>query len=242
MAGKQKAVSALKFIGTPNRLYFNGELKPDLTGLQMLEPTGKLKTLANNQPLQAQFRGSEGQDSSQARLRLNRTTPPGNYKARLRSGRKSYPVNLTVEPYLRLKFRRAETLFSGIPGRVARAHIQVFNKGNVAFEFPHNNVCGIYVEKGVETAFASMYRQSTEDVDTLLKHFLSKLRDGHGGLLKIRTLGGSVLVEPGHTENIRLSAQLPSKLKAGHYYHGVWRLENVHQRIKVFAENSKGGK
>jgi hypothetical protein len=170
---------------------------------------------------------------SPLRIRIDKRTPPGDYEAVLRAGGETYPVRITVEPAPGLSASPAEIVFAGAPGDEAEARLTLINTGNVAIDIPRSASVGIYDDDGIEQAFAQTYRLETDDANQLVGHLLQKLREGHGGLLKINVDGAGTL-DGGSSCVLSLRAQLaPKHLKAGHSYHGVWSLDPLHIAVAV---------
>jgi len=170
------------------------------------------------------------------RLRLPRTTAPGRYQASLRSDEDVIPLEIEVAPYRRLKVAPASLTFAGAPGGDVSVSVTFMNAGNIKLEILKRSHLGIYDDFGVETAFASAYRGEVDDPMEMIRTFVSKLREGHGGLLKLRIEGAGTL-EPGEQRTVNVTGHLPEKLKAGHAYHGIWTLEELN--YAVFIKVSK---
>ncbi|HLL31494.1 MAG TPA: hypothetical protein VK403_10895 [Allosphingosinicella sp.] len=180
-------------------------------------------------PLQAHSGGG-------ASVSLSRTTPPGRYKAQLRLGDETVPVELDVAPAPRLKVFPTTAHFTASPGGEASVDVTFANVGNVAVELPSRFVAGIFDDDGLEIAFVEAYRNDSDDPVRLLGSFLRGLRNGYGGLLKLRVGKGVGSLEPGDERTVKLSAHLPETLKPGHSYHGIWKLGPLHYRITVAAQ------
>ena len=102
-------------------------------------------------------------------------------------------------------------------------------------------IVGIYDDNEIELAFAQTYRLETGDANQLVGHLLQKMREGHGGLLKIKVDGAGAL-DGGASRVLTLRAQLGSKLKPGHSYHGFWRLYPLRVKVRVTVRpEARGG-
>jgi hypothetical protein len=174
------------------------------------------------------------------RIRIDRATPPGEYDAVLLSGDTRHAVRITVEAAPRLHATPAGLRFAGAPGDEAVARIVLANTGNVAIDIPKLTSVGVYDDDGVEEAFAQTYRLETDDPTALVGHLLHKLREGHGGLMKIQIDGAGPL-PPGTSRELSLRAELAPKLRPGHSYHGVWSLDPLHVAVGVTVRRETRG-
>ena len=186
---------------------------------------------ADGLPVRVRTSGRSG--SARLTLRMDYRTPPGRYQAVVKVGNRSIPAEIHVAPSPRLKTSPAGLTFQAAAGESAVQYLALENAGNIPIEIPEVATAGIYDDNGIETAFASTYRQEGDDVQQLLGHLLGKLREGHGGLLKLRIPQGACLLRPGESRMIQVESRLPVKLKAGHSYHGVWHLEPLHAAVRV---------
>jgi len=173
------------------------------------------------------------------RMRLARTTPPGRYAAELQIEGKNYPVTLDVASAPRLRIFPSSADFEGRPGGDAEAEITLVNEGNVTIEVPETAKVGIYDDDGVEFAFADTYRQDSDDANLLVGHWLRKLREGYGGLLKLHMTEGAGPLGPEQRRVVRISTRIPSKLRPRHSYHGVWKLGPAFYRVGVTVEQTR---
>jgi hypothetical protein len=184
-------------------------------------------------PVRARTRRFQGAVS--LRVRIDRRTLPGIYSATISSGGDSFRSEIRVEPRLRLRASPAGLLFHARPGEDASVDLTLENTGNVEADIPETISFGIYDNQGIETALASTYNQDTHDIQQLVGHFVDKLRDGYGGLLKVRVVSGGGKLRPGEGRRIRMTSRLPAKLKQGHAYHGVWMIETLHASVSVIV-------
>ena len=220
---------ALKMLGEPHRLamgaaVFNGQTTATIDLPEGLADAHGARTITAAVRLRA---GENGR----IRLRLAKTTPPGIYRAEVRTGDSATPIDIEVLPTRRLKVSPPGLRFSGAVGDDCRAAFILVNAGNAPFEVPERAHFGIYDNEGVETAFATAYRENDEPME-LIKTFVRKLRDGHGGLLKLR-IEGAGPVEPGGERMVVATARIHDRLKPGHAYHGVWKLQDLNYAVSV---------
>ena len=227
--------SPLVFRGSPRRLKLQGVLP---AGKDLVFEPGKSLlnfVIDTRRPLRKK-QGRRGKEEG-LRLKLDSSTPPGLYKAVVKSAdKKSMPVEVHVEARTRITVTPALMALSGKSGDKVKILVMISNRGNTTVEIPTRDSLGIFDDKGIETAFASTYRQIGAEVNTLLGHFVGKLAEGHGGLLKLRIVKGHGSLQPGVNTTLEVEAQIPSKLKPGHHYHGVWRIASINYKISLAVQ------
>lgn len=212
--------SPLVFRGTPRRMLLQGAL-PDVSEFEF-EPEHKLSAYLGSVRRPFKRKTNRQGDLLGLKVKLDPATPPGRYNAALKTKSGTIPVEMHVEARPRISAYPAQFAFTGAAGKKAKVYVTFINKGNVPCEIPQSDSVGIYDDDGIETAFASTYRQDSDKLETLLSHFIGKLREGHGGLLKLRVPEGHGALPPAGRVAAVIEAQLPSGLKPGHGYHGVW--------------------
>lgn len=222
---------ALVFRGPPGHLLLHSDL-PAVSGLSF-KPDETLQSTIGNSKSSFRIQADRSGTLKRLKVRLSNATKPGLYHATLETSDGSIPVDINVEPRSRLVIAPVELALSGAPGDKVQSRLLFSNKGNVTLAIPESDTLGIYDDDGIETAFASTYRMESDDLSKLFANFAAKLRDGHGGLLKLRLLEGSGKLEPGTSRSVLIEAQLPSKLKPGHNYHGVWSLLTAEHAVTV---------
>jgi hypothetical protein len=228
----------LSFRGTPHRLSLSN---PALAGHECGELVLPEELAAHSGSTVIPLPVRESRlDGPSIKLRLDRTAPAGKYQAELRLSGKTVPVTLEIAPAPRLSVFPLSADFVGKAGSEPVLEISLANEGNVAIDLPERSIVGIFDDEGLEAAFAETYRQDTDDPVQLVGHWLRKLRDGYGGLLKLRIDSGSFSLPPGAERTIKVSAQLPESLKRGHSYHGIWEIGPVHYRVTVAVQRDKG--
>lgn len=160
-------------------------------------------------------------DPGAARLRLARDTPPGDYTAIVqRADGTRTPVTLQVQARPRLRLRPGTLQLQGVPGQRVVASLVAENRGNVAIEIPEQAVGGVFADDGIETAFSAAYRQDSDDLDQIARTLFGKLRESHGGLVKVRVTAGAGALAVGARRELALEFDLGRTLKAGRGYHG----------------------
>ncbi len=180
-------------------------------------------------------------EAGQLRVRLPRSTRPGIYAAQLEIAGEEHSVEVNVEAQEQLVVRPAQATFEGEPGGAAETTLALSNRGNVSIAVPTTFAIGMFDNDAMEAAFASTYRQETDDALKLFSHWVHKLRDGYGGLLKCSVAVGAGELEPGEQRTITIKTTLPGKLKPGHAYHGVLELGPLAQSVDVKVNKRERG-
>jgi hypothetical protein len=229
----------LKLLGEPHRMALVSSLLNGKSAVNVALPD-RLADLVGSRTVRASVRERPGEEG-RIRVRLPRTTPPAVYDGAVETDADSPSIPLAIEvlPFRRLKVSPANLNFAGKPGSDASAAFALVNAGNTPFIVPERAHVGIYDNEGLETAFAGAYRAETDDPMEMLKVFLGKLRDGHGGLLKLR-IADSGPVQPGERRIFTAIAHLHEKLKSGHDYHGAWMLQDLNYAVSVNINSREG--
>lgn len=141
----------------------------------------------------------------------------------LQSGRHTL-LRLNVEPRPRIRVSPGTLHLSGAPGARAQAQLLLENRGNVALPIDEALVTGVFDDNGIETALASAYRLQSEDMNQIVSTVFGRLREAHGGLLKLRVAEGAGPLAVGERRLLQLDTTLSAKLQPGHGYHGVLQL------------------
>lgn len=232
------ASAPIALCGTPQRLVLVGKIPAAAEIAQILLPDEVANhTGTSTVPLRLRH-GEEG--AADVWVRIGRGTPPGSYAATMRIADKSYPIEIKIVPAPRVRARPTVLRFAGHPTGETEAQFIVMNDGNTDVTIPRYCAVGIYDDQGIDEAFAHTYRQNTDDPDKLLGQWLRKLREGRGGLLKIQITHGAGVLHPMTNRLIALTARLPSTVKPGHSYNGIWSLETLRQRIELTVSRRRG--
>lgn len=184
---------------------------------------------------------SRRDEAGQLKVKLPEITAPGVYAAQLEIAGEEYSVELNVEAQERLIAGPGKLEFEGDPGGSAEIKLTLSNRGNVSLVIPKAFTCNIYEDGALENAFASTYREETDDALKLFSHWIRKLRDGDGGLLKCDVIAGGDALAPGEQGAVTIKTTLPSKLKPGHAYHGVLQLGPLARSIGVKVNKHERG-
>ncbi|CAD5371611.1 hypothetical protein RA210_U160017 [Rubrivivax sp. A210] len=233
MAEQDKGAPATpRFMGPPGRLRLAGvdaRQWAQVEGVQLPEAL---------QPRRARPALRRGGDPARARLRLPPDTPPGRYDITLAlAGGKSQCASVDVQARPRLRVTPSALRLTAAAGASACAALLLENRGNVPVEIGPVLVAGLFDDDGIEAAMASVYNLDSHDVNKIVGHAFSKLREAHGGLLKLRVRQGAGPLAVGERRVLELEARLGEKLVPGHGYHGV--LEMAGHGIAVEVAVSK---
>ena len=211
------APATIEFVGPPRGLIAVGNIG-DLAGADWRLDGAIANYLAQRGTALRQSRRLGGG----LRLRLLPHTPPGSYAAKLYVGDRSVDAMVQVLPAVQVTINPSELSFVGIPGGAVTALMTLVNAGNVAVELPNTAPVGIFDDEGVETAFAATYGKPIETFDSFVQIFHGKLREAHGGVMKLTVTRGAGMHLPGSSAVVEMSLDLPKDLKPGHRYHGVF--------------------
>lgn len=222
MAERRKAQAAgpvPRFIGPPGRL----RLCP--AEGESWAPLHDVRLPAGVQSLRGRAALRRGGDPLRARLRLAADTPPGDYEVQLADAEgRTQSARVTVQPRPRLRVLPAALRLAAAAGAKAEAELLLENRGNVPVEIGAVLVAGLFDDDGIEAAMAAAYNLEAKDVNQIVGHAFERLRQAHGGLLKLRVLRGAGVLAVGERRLLGIEARLGAKLAAGHAYHGVLEL------------------
>jgi hypothetical protein len=239
MASSASEVPQLKLHGPPQRLWLTSTAIPKSgSGTLTLSTTGEGGQAMSVPAHIVSRRGEPGK----LKVKLPEGIAPGSYVAQLAIAGEQLPVEVNVEAQERLIAGPGKYDFEGAPGDPAEITLALSNRGNVSISIPTTSTCGVFDNQGLENAFASTYRQETDNVLKLIGHWVLKLRDGYGGLLKCNVIAGADALAPGEQRKVTIQTTLPSKLKPGHAYHGALQLGPLALSIGVkVTKNERGG-
>jgi hypothetical protein len=229
--------SGLRLFGTPRRLVLVGDL-----------PEGGDWTLALPEELTGQngkhvLRLPRGRPLAERppRFRLRATTPPGTYAAKLESEDQVLPVTIEVTAAPGLTVTPGTVGFAALAGAATRARVAMSNRGNTDVVVPARGFAGLYDDDGIELAFAETYRQPMDEPARLPGFWLSRLREGHGGLLRLDVVDGSGPLIPGESRMITVATTLSDHLRSGHSYHGFWKVGPLKLAVAVAVGRNGNG-
>jgi hypothetical protein len=218
--GGARAATA-RFLGPPGRLRLSGGDTDVVARIQALHLPDALQAFTDGRhPVLRR-----GRDPGRTRLRLPAHTPPGHYEGSVEfADGKRQPFELTIEPRPRIRVSPSTLSLSGAAGGKVQAQLLLENRGNVPIEIDETLVTGVFDDDGIETALAAAYRLDSTDIAEIVGAVFGRLRDAHGGLLKLRVSEGAGALAVGERRLLTIETLLSSKLHAGHGYHGVLKL------------------
>jgi len=231
MSNVASDIEPLIFRGPPAKLILHSAL-PNVCAVNLV-PDDKLSSLIGHSKSIFKCRNNQHGELKKLKIRLSPNFKPGLYHAEFETEQGVIPVDIDVEPLPRLTMSPVQVSISGKSGDKVQVHLLFENKGNVPLCIEKSYQLGVYDDDGIETAFASTYRMDTHDLTKLVANFMHKIREGHGGLLKMRVLKGSGNIGLAEVRSVLVEASLSSKLKAGHHYHGVWSLNSSEYAVTV---------
>jgi hypothetical protein len=236
MAQKSASAAPLEFVGPPGRLTLVSDL--DIGRDAEFTADTALSTFMGGVRRPFRVRASAERGARRLRLKLDPTVPPGRYTAVIGSGDAKHDVIITVQRAPRVSVSPSQLQFTGAPSAKVEEAVTFWNRGNVAFTLPDFVPIGLFDDDGLETAIASTYRRKPETLEEIAGHFFSRLREAHGGLLKLSIDCGGKALEPGMALTARLIGSLPGGLRPGHNYHGVWSTDfgNIGIGVSVTSE------
>lgn len=229
----EKRAALVDFLGPPTRLRLAAaDLDAIASARAVHWPEGQRIRTSGAQPVLRR-----GRDAAHTRLRLDPATPPGDYTAVLEladGGEREVTVSVASRP--RLRVTPSGLRFAGPPGGAVSAQLLLENRGNVGITIGDALVTGVFDDDGIETALASTYRMETDDLNKIVGNVFARLREAHGGLLRLRVAEGAGAFTPGGRRVLVLETTLSSKLRRGHGYHGVLEIGghgiSVHLQIE----------
>jgi hypothetical protein len=172
-------------------------------------------------------------DFARLRARINPRLSPGTYQAELSMEDRVRHIAVTVDPIVMLRVDPPMLRMSGGLGKPLHANIVIANVGNVEADLPKFGALGIYEVNGIETAIGHAYRENGEDGLRTVARFVQELRNGYGGLLKLRLEGMQGPLPPGKACSLRVIATPSDRVRAGGVYTGVWPFANLNYAVRV---------
>jgi hypothetical protein len=224
------ALATIEFVGPPRGLIALGEIDNLAQADWRLEGNIAQYLAQRGSALRQRRRAGGG-----LRLRLQAHTPPGDYPAKLYVGEKPVDVMVRVLPAMQVTINPSELSFVGPPGGRATALMTLVNAGNVPVELPATAPVGAFDDDGIETAFAATYGKPVETFDNFVQIFHGKLREAHGGVMKLTITRGAGLHPPGTSAVVEMTLDLPKDLRAGHRYHGVFSTDFASLALSIIT-------
>ena len=163
MAGLKSTESTLVFRGVPQQLLLQNE-PPDIKGFD-IEPDKKLARYIRSDGRLIRVKTDRSGKLRKLKISLDPVTPPGLYHAILKTDDRQMSIEINVETRPLPVFLPSKLSLTGAPGDKIKSSVQIVNRGNADFDLPDTAAVGVYDNLGIETAFASTYRQDSERFD-----------------------------------------------------------------------------
>lgn len=224
----------IEFLGTPRNLVAVGEV-PEFSGVPEIK--GKLEAflLPGRQALRVRRAGRRG--AARVHLRLDPTTPPGDYDGEVVTGKETWRILARVLPDQRVTLLAGELAFTGALDSKAVASIAFANDGNTQIEVPRAIPIGLFDDDGIETAFAASYAKPVKGIDAFVEVFHGKLSEAHSGIMKLSVTRGHGKHGPGTSFSADFAMDLKAPLRPGRRYHGVASTDFGEFSISVSVTN-----
>lgn len=233
---KPAAAPGPVFIGPPGRLRLAGVDSARVAELQDVLLPGTLRARRASGALR------KSRHPERLRLRLPANTRPGTYTVALAfaDGQKQ-EATVSVEPQSRLRVTPSALRLAAAPGATAHAQLLLENRGNVPITVTPALVAGLFDDDGIEATMAAVYQLDTDDIGKIVSHAFGKLRQAHGGLLKLRVMEGAGDLAVGESRLVRLETRLGDKLTSGHGYHGLLEIGGHGIAVEVTVLKADAG-
>lgn len=168
-------------------------------------------------------------------------TPPGEYSAILRLAGKDQPAVVVVHAEPQLVAAPGQLVLRVAPAAEVKVALDVVNTGNVTIDVPETLVFGVYDDDGIERAFSATYRSGGAGKDRL-GTLVDRLAEGHGGLCRLRVVGGAGALEPHDLRRLDLRFHAPDQLVPGRAYCGTISLPGLCYSIRFVTQAAPGSK
>ena len=229
---KTDTETTLHITGPPRRLRLVDSLFSESLDVQLFTKKA-FGEFTKGQILPCRVRKFSKERPLDLRVKLPANTKPGNYPAKLETGKESHSVIIRVEESTKLKHYPGQLRFSAKPGGKISQKVSFENQGNITTTLPKDGIGNLYLDSGIPEAVASTLQSQADDGDDFFKHLLLKLRDGYGGLIKIKFIADDFELKPGEKKTYSLEGRLPKNLKTGERYFGIWHVADFHFLINV---------
>ena len=225
---------AFEFLGTPARLVAVGEI-PEFSGVPEIK--GKLAPFLLSGRQALRFRQAGRRGAARLHLRLDPTTPPGDYAGEIVTGKETHKFVARVLPDARVSVLAGELDFSGPLDSKPTASLAIANDGNTEIELPRAIPIGLFDDEGLETAFAASYAKPVSGIDAFVEVFHGKLREAHSGVQKLSVIRGYGTHAPGTSFAAEFALELKPPFRPGRRYHGVASTDFGEFSISVSVTN-----
>ena len=184
-------------------------------------------------------------DSVRLRLRLDPTTPPGEYRTEVEVGGGVRPLILQIAEVVALDLSPPLLVVENRHGESVEKAVSVTNRGNVPLVIGEIGAVVLDDERfecRTLRRAAEVLGSATEDVT--VDHFLTEIARAsrhvleRSGALRVRNLGGAVTVAPGETVSVGLRIDVPAGLDGHTRYVGTVPIYTQDLRFMVVPVRS----
>ena len=224
----------LKISGPPRRLRLYSELICQQTDVHLVASEA-IAGFSKGDSLPYRFKKFNLGQPADLRLRLPNNTKPGKYNAKLEADKRTYDVQIEIEPQVKLKHTPKQLSFVGKAGTKITQTILFENQGNVPIRIPKEGLANIYRLSGIPEALSSTLQLDSDNATEIASNLLLTLKNGYSGLLKMRFTGKQTDILPGQCCTYILDTRLPKPLESSEFYFGLLHLNEFHFLISVRA-------
>jgi hypothetical protein len=202
-------------------------------------PTGKRGRAA---PLDGSVTIAEmGAGVALMRVDLPRDTPPGTYEGSVQVGDEERRIVVDVEPEVFLRLFPETLSLTVEPGADVEVTLTLVNIGNAPADIRGASMFGVFEVGGAERAIASSFIGTVPKGERRLDRFADAVADSHGGMIRVKVLGGSGEIAPGDIKELRLRLSIPDRIERGRTYSGLWALFNLGYPVQVIGAAPRKG-
>ncbi len=170
------------------------------------------------------------------KLRLPRSTPPGEYAGAAELGGRSVPVSAEVQPFHRLRATPPSASLRVTPGKAVPLEIGLANLGNVPADIQARHTFCVFDSSGIDRALYVALTEEPPSGQRRIDRLMDELATYHGGLVRLDVVDGAGPLPPGEQRALRLELRFSERVRPGRAYAGIWLLENL--RFAVRAETA----
>jgi hypothetical protein len=229
----RQAPPPVRFRGTPGRLsgvlsIAQDDSRSDSLGLEDAEwpeVAGGVVSIGRR----------EASGQALVHLSVPESTPPGQYRATVRVGERTYPVICEVEPRVKLRLYPSKLVLVSQPGAMATVELTLVNLGNVPCEVRRAHGLGLFARGGLEQAIGAMVTAKLASGLARVERLVEQVAEAHAGLVRLRVEEGAGTIAPGESRQLRVGMHMPENLRPGTTYTGTWALHNLRYLVEVTA-------
>ncbi|HEX2368533.1 MAG TPA: hypothetical protein VHM94_04790 [Acidimicrobiia bacterium] len=169
----------------------------------------------------------EQRHSAPLRLRLDPSTPPGEYHARVEVGGASRPLVINVTERVAIDLEPTSLVIDNRPGEPVTKSVTITNRGNLPVVI--GDIGAVPLDD--EQKECRILRRAAEALDTEDPVTVDRLVEAiaraakrvldESGLLRVRNLTGTTELAPGQTMRLDLQIDLPTTLDPHTRYRGL---------------------